>query len=121
MQVLLPGTVARLNGTGAEIALASDRGKPLLLTLEVNRIVEQESLEVSIWGSPDRQIWTRLSVFPRKDYCGSYAQMLDLSMYPDIEFLRTDWKVIRWGSGETTPLFEFSVSAQELKMHAVGA
>lgn len=121
MQVLLPENVARHNGTGAEIALESARGKLLLLTLEVTRIVEQETLEVSIWGSPNASSWKPLGVFPRKDYCGTYSQALDLAANPEIRFLRAEWKMSRWGCAEPTPLFEFSLSAEEPKLHAVGA
>lgn len=121
MQVLLPENVVRHNGAGAEIALESARGKLLLLTLDVIRTVERESLEVSIWGSPNQTSWKLLGFFPRKDYCGTYTQLLDLAEHPEVEFLRAEWKMRRWGSGETTPLFEFSLSAEEPALHAVGA
>jgi hypothetical protein len=48
-KVLLPENVAQQDGAGAAIALDSARGKPLLLTLGITRIVELESLEVSVW------------------------------------------------------------------------
>ena len=62
---LLPESVAREDGSGAEIALEATRGKPLLLTLGITRIVEQESLEVSRLGL--RRInseWRPLQTFP---------------------------------------------------------
>ena len=56
-QFLMPESVARQDGAGAEIALDAGRGKSLLLTLGITRIVEQESLDVSVWGSPDKENW----------------------------------------------------------------
>lgn len=117
---LLPECVARENGAGAEIALGSDRGKALTLTLEITRIVEQESLEISVWGSSDRQDWRILQIFPQKFYCGTYSQFLDLSRHFDVRYLRAEWKMNRWGR-ETLPLFGFYLSVEEAKLHAVGA
>ena len=46
---LLPESLAQQDGAGAAIALDAERGRPLLLTLGITRIVEQESLEVRVW------------------------------------------------------------------------
>ena len=81
---LLPENVARQDGTGAVIALETVRGKELLLTLGITRSIEQESLEISIWGSSDRERWRLLETFPRKFYCGSYSLMLDLKRHADL-------------------------------------
>ncbi len=121
MQVLLPESVARHNGIGAEIALEAARGKLLLLTLEISRIVEQESVEMSIWGSTNGSAWKVLTVFPRKSYCGTYSQALDLAAHAEVEYLRAEWKLSRWGGAESSPLFEFSLAAEELKLQAMGA
>jgi hypothetical protein len=123
MQVtyLLPEGVARESGSGPELALGASRCKPLLLTLGINRIVERESLEISIWGSSDRENWRRLEVFPQKFYCGKYTRALDLTRHPDVRFLRAEWKMGRWGHRMSEPLFGFYLLVEEPKMHAVGA
>jgi len=118
---IVPESVARQDGYGAEIALESNRGKPLLLTLGITRSMEQESLEVSIWGSSDRRNWRPLQVFPQKFYCGTYSLLLDLSSWSEIRHIRAQWKMTRWGRGEATPLFGFYLCAEEPKLHAVGA
>jgi hypothetical protein len=118
---LLPETVARENGSGAEVALDDAQGGTLLLTLGVNRIVEQESLEVSVWGSPDKQRWEELAAFPRKSYCGKYPLVLDLTGHHEIRYLRADWKMSRWGHGkEPAPLFGFYLLAEGAKPRAAG-
>jgi len=121
---LLPENVARRDGDGAVIALDAARGKPLLLTLGITRIVESESLEVSVWGSPesknDKRNWKLLGSFPPKNYCGTYSLTLDLTRRPEVAFLRAGWKMARWNrTGE--PLFGFYLFAEELLVQAAGA
>jgi hypothetical protein len=118
-QYLLPETVARQDGTGTEIAL--ERGSTsVLLTLGVTRIMEQESLEVSIWGSPDGEIWRPLGSFPQKFYCGTYSMVLDLSRHPEIAYLRAQWKMGSWG-GTARLLFGFYLLAEDVRVQHVGA
>jgi hypothetical protein len=117
---LLPENVAQQDGSGAIIALEASRGKPLLLTLGITRIVEQETLEVSIWGSADKQRWRSLQTFARKSYCGTYSLLLDLGRDREIRYLRADWKMSRWVRGDA-PMFGFYLSAEEGVLQAVGA
>lgn len=121
---LLPENVARRDGDGAVIALEAARGKLLLLTLGITRIVEAESLEVSVWGSPDskpnQRNWKLLGSFPQKNYCGNYSLTLDLTRQREIAYLRAAWKMARWNRrGE--PLFEFHLFAEELLLRTAGA
>src|SRR5580658_3657581 len=97
---LLPESVARQDGASAVFALEAARCKPLLLTLGITRIMEQESLEISIWGSSDQKTWELLRAFPQKFYCGTYSMSLELDRHPEIRFLRAQWKMNRWGSAE---------------------
>jgi hypothetical protein len=112
---LVAETVVREEGAGQELALGASQGKRLLLTLGITRIVEQESLDVSIWGSADGSSWgpKPLVAFPQKFYCGTYQVELDLRGHPEVAYLRAQWKVNRWGRGEPTPLFGFYLFAQE--------
>jgi hypothetical protein len=118
---VLPESVARQDGAGAEFALEANRGKPLLLTLGITRIIQQESLEISIWGSVNMEHWKMLHVFPRKFYCGTYTMLLDLTRHPEVKYLRAQWNMNCWGSNEHEPLFGFYLLAEEPKLRAVGA
>jgi hypothetical protein len=120
LKFLHPESVAQQDGSGAVIALDAARGKPLLLTLGITRIAEQENLEVCVWGSSDKRHWIPLQTFPRKSYCGTYSVLLDLSPNRDVRYLRAQWKMNRW-SGGTAPLFAFYLTADEDALHAVGA
>ena len=112
---LVPETEIREDGTGPEIKLGDSQGKLLSLTLGITRIIEQESLNVSIWGSADQSDWgaAPLVSFPQKFYCGAYQIVLDLSEHKDVQFVRVQWKVNRWGRGDLRPLFGFYLFAQE--------
>ena len=115
---LLPEMVVRESGAGPELEVR--RVKTLLLTLGITRIVPQESLQVSIWGSADGNNWggAPLVIFPKKFYCGTYPLLIDLSEQPGMRFLRAQWEVIRWGRIDATPLFDFYVLAQDASIAA---
>ena len=114
---LLPETAARQDGAGPKIAL--EQSRPLLLTLGVTRSMEQQSLEVSLCGSPDGERWYPLLTFPQKFYCGTYSLSLDFSQHPEIRYVRVEWKMGCWGR-EVRPMFGFYLAAEELKMRHAG-
>lgn len=122
---ILPETTIREAGTGPALELGNSQGGLVLLTLGITRIIEQESLDVSIWGSADNADWGAkpLIAFPQKFYCGTYQILLDLSQRPEMKYLRVKWQAQRWGKGEPKPLFALYVFAQEFeeKALAVGA
>lgn len=112
---LLPESIARTDGMGPEFQLGSKSGKLLVLTLGITRIIEQESLEVTIWGSVDGENWglRPLATFPPKFYCGIYSILLNLAFRPETTFLRVQWKMSRWTKAESTPMFGFYVYTEE--------
>jgi hypothetical protein len=122
-QFLLPETTVREAGAGPEINLGEQQGGNLILTLGITRIIEQESIDLSIWGSPDGTDWgvKALISFPQKFYCGTYQILLDLSDHPDIKFLRAKWQVNRWGKGDPKPLFSIYLFAQSMQRQMVAA
>ena len=114
---LIPETVVREASMGPELSLSSTAGGLLLLTLGITRIIEQQSLDISVWGSADNADWGAkpLLSFPQKFYCGTYQLLLDLSQQPEIKYLRAKWQVSRWGRGDPKPLFGFYLFAQDAK------
>ena len=122
---LLPETTIREAGNGSELDLGDSQGRVLLLTLGITRIIEQESLDLAIWGSADGKDWGTKPMlsFPQKFYCGTYQILLDLTQFADVKFVRVKWLPQRWGKGDSKPLFGFYVFAQEMKQQflAVGA
>src|SRR5579872_1661660 len=99
---LLPETTIREAGNGSELDLGDAQGRVLLLTLGITRIIEQQSLDVAVFGSPDGKEWAPkpLVSFPQKFYCGTYQILLDLTQHPDVKFVRVRWAAQRWGKGD---------------------
>jgi len=114
---LVQETVIREAGTSPELSVGSTPGGLLVLTLGITRIIEQQSFDLSIWGSADNADWGTkpLLSFPQKFYCGTYQLLLDLAQHPDVKYLRAKWQVSRWGRGDPKPLFGFYLFAQDAK------
>jgi hypothetical protein len=113
--ILQPETLTRIDGRGPEFRLGARRGKLLVVTLNIVRVVEQGSLQISIWGSADGVVWRQqpMAVFPQKSYCGAYSRLLNLAAWVDTEYLRVTWRTLPWAKRDLEPLFEFSVLLEE--------
>jgi hypothetical protein len=108
---LLSDRVVRDDGQSEGWELGPLQGQPLLLTLRINRILQHQSLQASVWGSRDGKMWERLIAVPPKSYCGSYSLMLDLNQHPDVRFLRAHWTL---GPGTASRvIFEISISVEK--------
>jgi len=109
-------TVVRDKGDGQAIDVSPIAGKVLLLTLNITDIIEQQSIDVTVWGSPDGAAWGEkpLLSFPQKFYRGQHPLLLDLSKHPAIKFLRAHWEVGRWGRHAEGPRFELQLSARDV-------
>jgi len=109
-------TVVSDKGDGQAIDVSSVAGKMLLLALNVTDIIEQQSIDVAVWGSPDGAAWgdKPLLSFPQKFYRGQHPLLLDLSKYPAVKFLRAHWEVGRWGHHAEGPRFELQLSARDV-------
>ena len=113
---LVEKTTVTAKGDGPAIDLSAAANRVFLLTLDITKIIEQESLDVSILGSADGATWNPkpLAEFPQKFYCGQSPLLLDLAAHPDVKFARAHWEVARWGRGSETPMFEFAVTIKEV-------
>ena len=115
--VLVPAqTVVSAKGDGPPIDVSGASSRVFLVTLTITNIIEQESLDVSIFGSADGAAWEPKSIaeFPQKFYRGESPLLLDLTAHPDVKFVRAHWEVARWGRGTETPMFEFGVTLREV-------
>ena len=117
---VIPESVIREAGMSAEVGLGQTDSL-VLFTLGITRIIEQESLDVTIWGSADGSDWGAKPVlsFPQKFYCGTYQLLLDLEKFPNIKFVRAKWQVNRWGRGDSKPLFGLYLFVQDARQQAV--
>jgi hypothetical protein len=109
-------TVVSAKGDGASVDISGAGHRVFLLTLNISNIVEQESIDVSIYSSSDGAAWSPKSIvsFPQKFYRGQQPLLMDLTEHPDVKFVRAHWEVNRWGRGTETPMFEFGVTVKEV-------
>ncbi len=109
-------TVATAKGDGPTVDVSSATSRVFLVTLSITKIIEQESLDVSIYGAPDGAAWGAKSIaaFPQKFYCSESPLLLDLTAHGDVKFVRAHWEMARWGRGTETPMFEFGVTLKEV-------
>jgi hypothetical protein len=109
-------TVVNAKGDGPALDVSNATSRVFLLTLDITNIIEQESLDVSIYSSADGAVWVAKPVlaFPQKFYRGQHPLLLDLSGNREVKFIRAHWEVNRWGRGTETPMFEFHLTIKEV-------
>ena len=109
MQLQLIPTNTRLEASadGASFNISESATRTFLCRLAVIDQIEQESLDVSIWGSADGEIWPKrpLLKLPQQFYRGTTKLVLDLSFRPEVKFIRARWDLNRWGRVAPTPMF----------------
>jgi hypothetical protein len=109
-------TTVTAKGDGAGVDISAAQSRVFLLMLNIVNVIEQESLDVGVFGSADGTAWEAkaLAAFPQKFYRGQHPLLLDLTQQPEIKFLRAHWEVNRWGRGVETPMFEFNLAVREV-------
>lgn len=109
-------TVVTAKGDGSAVDVSGATSRVFLVTLAITKIIEQESLDLSVYGSADGATWGAKSIaaLPQKFYCEEAPLLLDLTAQPDVKFVRAHWDVARWGRGTETPMFEFGVTLKEV-------
>ncbi|MFZ3218286.1 MAG: hypothetical protein WA192_19725 [Candidatus Acidiferrales bacterium] len=114
---LIPaGTRLTASGEGQAVEIASSHTRTFLCFLEITAQLEQESVDISIWGSADGQDWGKMPLLkmPQRFYRGETRQVLDLSLKPEIRFLRAKFELTRWGRVAPHPLFVLGCSLVEV-------
>lgn len=108
--------VVSAKGDGSAVDVSGAASRVFLLTLTINNIIEQEALDVTIYGSADGAAWEAkpLATFPQKFYRGGHPLLLDLAGHPNVKFVRAHWEVNRWGRGTEIPMFEFHLTIKEV-------
>ncbi len=114
---LIPmGTLVTSNTDGQPHDVGASQTRTFLCTLVIADQIEQESLDVSIWGSQDGQNWSEkpLLKMPQRFYRGETRQILDLTLKPEVKFLRARCEVARWGRVAPAPMFVIGFHLKEV-------
>jgi len=116
LQLIPENTRMEANGEGAAFDISASPSRTFLCRLTVTDQIEQESLDVSIWGSPDGETWTKkpLLRLPQQFYRGTTKLILDLSLRPEIKFIRARWELFRWGRVSPIPMFVGGLDLEEI-------
>jgi hypothetical protein len=101
---------------GAAFDVRASHTRTFLLALAISDQIEQESIDASIWGSPDGENWGAMPLLkiPQRFYRGVTRQVLDLTLKPEIQFIRATMEVSRWGRVAPTPMFVAGLRAVEV-------
>ncbi|HTZ32687.1 MAG TPA: hypothetical protein VMH31_09530 [Methylomirabilota bacterium] len=104
------------NSVGEPIEISGSESRTFFCVLTVTDQIEQESLDVSIWGSPDGQNFGKLPLlkFPQQFYNGATKMILDVSLRLDVKYLRARWDLNRWGRVSPTPRFVAGLQLEEI-------
>ena len=104
------------NGDGQAFDISSSETRTFLCRLTVSDQIEQESLDVSIWGSSNGQDFGKkpLLKLPQQFYRGTTKMVLDISLRPEVRFLRAKWELNRWGRVAPTPMFVAGLQLGEI-------
>jgi hypothetical protein len=110
------GTRAEQNGDGARAEVSGSATRTFLCVLRITEVLEQESLDVSIWGSADGENWGQKPILKlaQRFYCGETRMVLDLTTRPEVKFIRARWELNRWGRVAPTPRFVFGLRLTEV-------
>jgi hypothetical protein len=116
LDLIPPDSRMETSGDGAAFDISGSASRTFLCCLTVSDQVEQESLDVSIWGSADGENWTKrpLLKLPQQFYRGTTKLVLDLSLRSEIKFIRARWDLNRWGRVTPMPIFVAGMQLQEV-------
>ena len=116
LQLIPPDTRMEASADGASFNISESATRTFLCRLTVTEQIEQESLDVSIWGSADGETWPKrpLLKLPQQFYRGTTKLVLDLSLRPEVKFIRARWDLNRWGRVAPTPMFVAGMDLTEI-------
>src|SRR6202166_4046081 len=114
---LIPqGTLVKESGHGAAADIRARATRTFFCILQISDQIEQESVDVSIWGSADGENWGAhpLLKLPQQFYRGETRAVLDLTLAAEVNFIRAGWELNRWGRVAPLPMFVLGLPLVEI-------
>ena len=124
-----PNAEVEENGVGEMIDVGASTTRTFLCTMLITDQIEQESIDASIWGSADGQVWGAKPILklPQRFYRGETRAVLELALRPEVKFIRAQWELNRWGRVAPLPMFKLGLHLSEVpamplpaKLEAIG-
>ena len=116
LSIIPAQTKLESNADGQAFDISATATRTFFCELTVSDQLEQESLDVSLWGSADGQSFGKkpLLKIPQQFYRGTTKMVLDLSLRTEVRFLRARWELNRWGRVAPTPMFVAGLRLTEI-------
>jgi len=114
---LIPNdTLVKESGFGAAMDIRASQTRTFFCVMNITDQIEQESVDVSIWGSADGENWGThpMLKLPQQFYRGETRAVLDLTLVPEINFIRAGWDLNRWGRVAPLPMFVLGLNLKEI-------
>lgn len=114
--LIAQGTTVRESGYAEKVDVRASATRTFFCVLLVSDQIEQESVDVSICGSADGENWGTHPVLklPQQFYRGETRAVLDLTLVPEVNFIRAGWDLNRWGRVAPLPMFVFGLHLAEV-------
>jgi hypothetical protein len=116
ISLIPPDTKLESNADGPVFDISETTTCTFFCVLTISDQIEQESLDVSIWGSADGHDFGKkpLLKLPQQFYQGICKMVLDVSSRPEVKFLRARWELNRWGRVAPQPMFVAGLTLEEI-------
>jgi len=114
---LIPqATLVQENGHGETVDVRESSTRTFFCALQITNQIEQESADVSVWGSSDGENWGTHPILklPQQFYRGETRAVLDLTLVPEVNFIRAGWDLNRWGRVAPLPMFVLGLRLAEI-------
>jgi hypothetical protein len=114
---LIPNdTLVKESGFSAAVDIRASQTRTFFCVMNITDQIEQESVDVSIWGSADGGNWGTHPILklPQQFYRGETRAVLDLTLVPEINFIRAGWDLNRWGRVAPLPMFVLGLHLKEI-------
>jgi hypothetical protein len=109
-------TLVNESGFGAAVDIRTSETRTFFCVMNITDQIEQESVDVSIWGSANGENWGTHPILklPQQFYRGETRAVLDLTLVPEINFIRVNWDLNRWGRVAPLPMFVLGLHLKEI-------
>src|SRR5258708_49564 len=120
---LIPqATLVQENGHGDAVDIRTSPTRTFFCILRISEQIEQERVEGCIWGCGEGETWGTDPILKMQQqfYKGETRAVLDLSLVPEINFIRAGWDLNRWGRVAPLPMFVIGLHLKEIPARPVG-